>query len=69
MAMVGAGLGVAVVPRLAQDPPPPGVVIRRLEGEPAARHLFITCRRGGEEHPAIGTVIGAVQEVARSTTP
>ena len=69
MAMVGAGLGVAVVPRLAQDPPPTGVVIRRLHGEPAARHLFITCRRGGEEHPAIGAVIAAVQDVARSTTP
>ena len=69
MAMVGAGLGVAVVPRLAQDPPPQGVVIRRLMGEPAARHLFITCRRGGEDHPAIGAVIEAVQDVARSTTP
>jgi DNA-binding transcriptional LysR family regulator len=69
MAMVGAGLGVAVVPRLAQDPPPPGVVVHRLAGEPAARHLFVTCRRGGEEHPAIGPVIEAVQDVARSTTP
>lgn len=69
MALVGAGLGVAVVPRLAQDPPPPGVVIRRLHGEPAARHLFITCRRGGEEHPATGAVIAAIQDVARSTTP
>jgi DNA-binding transcriptional LysR family regulator len=64
MAMVGAGLGVAVVPRLAQDQPPPGVVIRRLRGEPAARHLFAICRRGAEEHPAIGAVIAAIREVA-----
>ena len=64
MAMVAAGLGVAVVPRLAQDLPPPGVVIRPLRGEPAARHLFVTCRRGAEDHPAI------VQRTpARSTTP
>ena len=69
MAMVGAGLGVAVVPRLAQDAPPEGVVIRRLEGEPAARHLFVTCRRGAEEHPAVGAVIDAIQDVARSSPP
>src|SRR5215211_5321630 len=76
IAMVSAGLGVAVVPRLAQDLPPPGVVIRRLRGEPAARHLFVICRRGAEDHPAIGATIGAIRasadaqpQRARSTTP
>ena len=78
MAMVAAGLGVAVVPRLAQDHPPAGVVIRRLRGEPAARHLFVTCRRGAEGHPALGAVIDALRQAAdgerqraaaRSTTP
>jgi DNA-binding transcriptional LysR family regulator len=76
MAMVAAGLGVAVVPRLAQDRPPAGVTIRPLRGEPAARHLFVACRRGAEDHPAVGAVIGALREVAvaqparaRSTTP
>ena len=64
MAMVSAGLGVAVVPRLAQDLPPAGVVIRRLRGEPAARHLFIVCRRGAEGHPAIGATIDAILEAA-----
>jgi DNA-binding transcriptional LysR family regulator len=78
MTMVAAGLGVAVVPRLAQDAPPPGVVIRPLLGEPAARHLFVACRRGAEEHPAVHAVIDALREAtpstaqapfARSTTP
>ena len=74
MAMVAAGLGVAVVPRLAQDSPPAGVVIRPLCGEPAARHLFVVCRSGAEDHPAIGAVVGALRDVAqpafaRSTTP
>jgi DNA-binding transcriptional LysR family regulator len=76
MAMVAAGLGVAVVPRLAQDSPPAGVVIRPLRGEPAARHLFVMCRRGAEDHPAIGAAIGAIRDTARgepqrarSTTP
>jgi DNA-binding transcriptional LysR family regulator len=74
MAMVAAGLGIAVVPRLAQDAPPPGVVIRPLRGEPAARHLFVACRRGADEHPAVGATIQALREAAqparvRSTTP
>jgi DNA-binding transcriptional LysR family regulator len=74
MAMVAAGLGVAVVPRLAQDSPPGGVVIQPLLGEPAARHLFVICRSGAEDHPAISAVVGALRDVAqlalaRSTTP
>ena len=74
MAMVAARLGVAVVPRLAQDSPPAGVLIQPLQGEPAARHLFVICRSGAEDHPAISAVVGALHEVAqralaKSTTP
>jgi DNA-binding transcriptional LysR family regulator len=67
MAMVGAGLGVACVPRLAQDEPPPGVTLRPIAGEPPCRHLFVACRRGSEEHPAVRTVIDALRAVASST--
>jgi DNA-binding transcriptional LysR family regulator len=65
MAMVGAGLGVACVPRLAQDEPPPGVTLRPITGEPPCRHIFVACRRGSEEHPALRTVIQALQAVAQ----
>ena len=64
MALVGAGLGVACVPRLAQDEPPPGVTIRPIAGDPPCRHLFVACRRGAEEHPALRAVVGAVRGVA-----
>jgi DNA-binding transcriptional LysR family regulator len=64
MALVGAGLGVACVPRLAQDEPPPGVTIRPIVGDPPCRHLFIACRRGAEAHPALRAVVQAVQDVA-----
>jgi DNA-binding transcriptional LysR family regulator len=65
MAMVGAGLGVACVPRLAQDEPPPGVTLRPIAGDPPCRHLFVACRRGSEEHPALRRVIEALRAVAR----
>jgi DNA-binding transcriptional LysR family regulator len=64
MALVGAGLGVACVPRLAQDEPPAGVTIRPIAGEAPCRHLFIACRRGAEEHPALRAVVDALREVA-----
>ena len=68
MALVGAGLGVACVPRLAQDEPPPGVAIRPIAGEPPCRHLFIACRRGAEEHPALLAVTEALHTVATCVT-
>ena len=49
MALVGAGLGVACVPRLAQDEPPPGVAIRPIAGEralPAPVHRVPARGRG-----------------------
>jgi DNA-binding transcriptional LysR family regulator len=64
MALVGAGLGVACVPRLAQDKPPAGVTLRPIAGDPACRHLFVACRRGAEKHPALRLVIDALRAVA-----
>ncbi|MGA8717315.1 MAG: hypothetical protein WB557_04845, partial [Solirubrobacteraceae bacterium] len=55
---------VACVPRLAQDEPPPGVAIRPIAGEPPCRHLFIACRRGAEEHPALLAVVEALHTAA-----
>jgi DNA-binding transcriptional LysR family regulator len=65
LAMVGAGLGVACVPRLAQNKPPPGVAIRPIAGEAPARHLFAACRRGAEQHPLLRAVMDAIGAVAR----
>jgi DNA-binding transcriptional LysR family regulator len=65
MAMVGVGLGVACVPRLALDEPPPGVTLRPITGGGPRRHLFVACRRGSEQHPALRTVINALVAVAR----
>jgi DNA-binding transcriptional LysR family regulator len=65
MAMIAEGMGVACVPRLALDEPPPGVILRPIAGAAPCRHLFVACRRGSETHPALGTVIDALATAAR----
>ena len=64
LALVGAGLGVAAIPRLAQDSPPPGVCIRPIAGDTPCRHLFLAWRRGSGEHPAVRVVARALAEAA-----
>lgn len=66
MALVGAGLGVACVPRLAQGEVPAGVVIRKIAGQSPCRHLFVACRRGGEDHPLLRAVTDALRAVSPS---
>jgi DNA-binding transcriptional LysR family regulator len=62
LAMVGAGLGVTLVPRLAQAVPPPGVRVLPLAGEPPCRHIFAACRRGAEEAPPMRALLAALQQ-------
>jgi DNA-binding transcriptional LysR family regulator len=64
LALVGAGLGVAAIPRLAQDAPPAGVCIRPIAGPAPCRHLFLASRRGAGRHPALRVVVETLREVA-----
>ncbi len=64
VALVAAGSGVALIPRLARIDPPPGVVLRALRGEGPCRHLFAACRRGAEDGPALRTVLEALERAA-----
>jgi DNA-binding transcriptional LysR family regulator len=60
LAMVGAGFGVSLVPRLAQLQPPPGVALRPVAGPPPERHLFAACRSGSQSSPAVAAVFDAL---------
>ncbi len=64
LSMVAAGLGVALVPRLARLTPPAGVVVRPLVGDPPCRHLFALCHRGAETAPAVRTVLDELRAAA-----
>ncbi|MGJ9412345.1 LysR family transcriptional regulator [Aeromicrobium sp. CF4.19] len=64
-ALVGAGLGVALVPRLARLPEGYRIVRVPLRGEPApSRHVLTGVRRGSLGQPAIATALAALDEVA-----
>jgi DNA-binding transcriptional LysR family regulator len=60
MTFVAAGLGVALVPRLAQGHVPDGVVVLELRGTPPARRVFAATRRGSEARPTIAAVLDAL---------
>ncbi|MFK4039185.1 LysR family transcriptional regulator [Nonomuraea wenchangensis] len=66
VALVGAGAGVALVPRLAlRDMAKDGVVVRRTQGA-AERRVFAAVRRGADSHPVVRPVLGVLREVASS---
>jgi DNA-binding transcriptional LysR family regulator len=62
--MVAGGLGVALVPSLVAETPPPGAVIRPLAGPVPARHIFAAARTGADRHPAVQAVVAALASAA-----
>jgi DNA-binding transcriptional LysR family regulator len=66
LALVAAGFGVALVPRLADVEAPEGTVVRPLVGTPPMRHVFAACRRGAERAGALSAVLDALSDAAGS---
>ncbi|MFE5298595.1 LysR family transcriptional regulator [Streptomyces sp. NPDC056632] len=68
LAMVEAGMGVALVPRMAaaerRAGTGPGVVMRVLSADQPRRHVVAAVRRGAEEGPAVARVLAALRQAA-----
>ncbi|MFG2716821.1 LysR substrate-binding domain-containing protein [Streptomyces sp. NPDC048416] len=64
LAMVEAGMGVALVPRMAAADRRAGVVMRVLSADQPRRHVVAAVRRGAEEGPAVARVLAALRDVA-----
>ena len=64
LALVAAGLGAALVPRLGREPAPPAVRFVPIDPAPT-RRIFALWRASATARPAIGATIGAL----RTTTP
>lgn len=67
-ALVDAGLGVSLVPRLARLPAGYRITRVPLRGDPTpARHIRSAVRRGSRRQPAITTALSALASAARRT--
>ncbi len=71
LAMVEAGMGVALVPRMAtaERDARPGVVMRAPTADQPRRHVVAAVRRGAEEGRATGRMLDALRGVAAERTP
>ncbi|MBB4683902.1 LysR family transcriptional regulator [Amycolatopsis jiangsuensis] len=68
-ALVGAGLGVALIPRLARIPTGDRIVRVPLRGDPTpARHILTGVRRGSRRQPVIATALTALEDIAGRRT-
>ncbi|MFZ3470519.1 LysR family transcriptional regulator [Streptomyces sp. 4.24] len=68
VALVAAGLGVAVVPRLGTGELPPGAVAVPLDPSPV-RRLYAAWRTGAARRPAITEAVRTIQEHWARLTP
>jgi DNA-binding transcriptional LysR family regulator len=66
-ALVAAGLGICLVPRLAQLPMSYPVVRVPLSGDPApSRHILTAVRSGSRHHPTIAAAFAVLEDIART---
>ncbi|GAA3728160.1 DNA-binding transcriptional LysR family regulator [Spinactinospora alkalitolerans] len=65
IALVRAGLGVALVPRLALEPGDSDIVVRPLEGDPVTRVISLAARPGTGRHPALRALSADLVATAR----
>ncbi len=68
-ALVDAGLGVALIPRLARIPGGYRIVRVPLRGDPTpARRILTGVRRGSRRQPVIATALAALEGIAHQAT-
>ena len=66
LAMVRAGLGIAVMPLLTVDVTDPGIVVRTLLPELEPRIIYIALRREGARLPAAERLVEIARRTSRS---
>ncbi|WP_406288358.1 LysR family transcriptional regulator [Embleya sp. NBC_00896] len=69
LALVAAGLGVTIIPRLAQPTLPAGVVLRPLTAPAPRRHLMAAVRRGHGPSPLLTALREVGAELAARKGP
>jgi DNA-binding transcriptional LysR family regulator len=67
--LVGAGLGVAMLPRLARLGSSATAVVRPVTPPVPARPLFLAVRRGSRQAPAVAAMVAELRAAARAFGP
>lgn len=68
LALVAAGMGVAIIPRLGREPVPD--TVRVVELRPTiSRQVYALWRATMARRPAIAAVVGALEKVAKTGAP
>ncbi|UCM86687.1 LysR family transcriptional regulator [Streptomyces marincola] len=65
LALIAAGLGVAVAPRLGRAPVPAGVAVVPVR-RTITRRLYAVWRAGDDRRPSVAAAVGALRAAARS---
>lgn len=68
LALIAAGLGVAVAPRLGRGPVPPGVTVIPLR-QAVTRHIYALWREDADRRPSIRAAVAALREAALRPGP
>jgi DNA-binding transcriptional LysR family regulator len=64
--LVAAGVGVALIPRLALSTVRPDIHIRALHPRSPVRKVFAATPRGAAVTPAVATMLGVLREASRA---
>ncbi|MDT0343843.1 LysR family transcriptional regulator [Streptomyces litchfieldiae] len=64
LALVAAGLGVAVAPRLGRDPVPEGVALVPVR-HTITRRVYAVWRAGADRRPSVRAAVAALRDAAR----
>ncbi|WP_460459761.1 LysR family transcriptional regulator [Angustibacter peucedani] len=67
-ALVAAGMGVALVPRLAQPLPVEGLAVVPVLGSPASRHFYAAVRAGSQDDPLVALLLRRLADAADAWT-
>ncbi|MFJ8649359.1 LysR substrate-binding domain-containing protein [Streptomyces sp. NPDC093546] len=65
LALIQAGLGVCVTPRLGRGPVPEGVTLVPVRQQ-MRRHIYAVWRADADRRPSIRAAVGALREVGRA---
>jgi DNA-binding transcriptional LysR family regulator len=67
--LVGAGVGVALIPELALIGERPDIVVRRIETKPGVRRIYAAILANGYRSPALGEMLAVLKETGSEFAP